>query len=154
MATFTLIAKVLKSQPSAAGDEVYLGGDVMDGQRMVGVFGSIMNTINTVTNIQNLDTSLFTLQLFFTHAAQPHGGSHPAPPSHNKGQAPETMVLEGANEFEGGQNQPQPRLTERAIGSVSAASPAFAHNIGKQFVLERQGQGQGQGLAQLRLTIA
>jgi hypothetical protein len=40
-----------------------------------------------------------------------------------KGEPPESMTLHGAHDFNGGGE----------IGSVSAASPSFAAQIGKQF---------------------
>ena len=135
MATFTLTTRVLKSQTSAAGDEVYQGGDVHDGQRQCGTFGMVMDTITTVTNVLGMDTSVFTLQLFFPAGQHPHGHGGGGG-GHNRGQAPETMVLLGANEFDGAPNQPQPRQTDRAIGSVASASPPFAQHIGKQFTLQ------------------
>ncbi len=135
--TLTLTTKVLKSQASAAGDQVYQGGEVHDGQKQVATFGMIMETINTVTNVQGMDTSLVTLQLFFPVSQHGHGGGGGGGGGgHNRGQAPETIVLMGSNEFDGGPNQPQPRQTDRAIGSVAAASPQFAQHIGKQFTLQ------------------
>jgi hypothetical protein len=130
----TLTTRVLKSQPSAAGDSVYQGGDVHDGQKMVGTFAMIMDTITTVTNVQGMDTSVFTLQLFLPSNQSQHG--HGGGGGGGRNQAPETIVLEGSNEFDGSPNQAQPKQTDRAIGSVAAATPQFASHIGKQFTLQ------------------
>lgn len=150
----TLTTRVLKSQATAAGDETYQGGDVHEGQRQVGTFAMIMDTINTVTDVQNMDTSVWTLQVFFFTNQAPHGGGGGGGGAQVR-QPPETLVLLGSNEFEGAHNQPQPRATERAIGSVAAASPQLAAHIGKQFRLERtRGQGQGHQQQQLELIIS
>jgi hypothetical protein len=150
--TFTLVTRVLKAQQTVAGEQIYWGGELheIQGQghgqghgRLVGTFGAIMDTITNVTNVLGMDTSLFKMQLFFpiTHGHGGHGGQggqggQGGHPQHGRGQAPETVVLEGANEFEGTSNQAQPRRTERAKGSVSAASQQFAQLKDRQFTLE------------------
>lgn len=144
MPTFNLVTRVLKAQPSAAGESVYWGGELheIQGQgqgqgRLVGTFGAVMETITQVTNVLGMDTSLFKMQLFFPAQAHPHGGGQGGgAPGHIRGQAPETVVLQGANEFEGAPNQPQPRQTDRAKGSVSGATQQFAQLIDHQFTLE------------------
>ena len=131
--TLTLNTKILKSQPSAAGDEVYEGGELHDNGRQVGIFTIINDTFNTLTDSQGLDTAMVDMVLFFFASHHQHGGSGGGAPSRPQ-QAPENMTLRGANEFVGPPSSNQPRQTARAIGSVAAASQTLASHIGKQFV--------------------
>ena len=153
--TLNLRIQVQKTQASAVGVEQYDGGEALEttNNRMVATFMSTTQTVNNVTDVHNLNTGMFDLTLFFVTPQQPHGG-------HGGGaqaQAPELIRLQGAVDFEGRQapTTSQAKDIEQVIGSVSAASPAWAQLIGKQFRLERQGQAQGQGQGHniLRLTI-
>jgi hypothetical protein len=137
---FTLQQMTLKAETTVAGVSVYEGGRLEENNKVVGTFMIISETIKDVTDFQNLDTAAVTISLFFldTHAPHGHGGG-----GGGRAQAPENMVLEGANEFVGqppanppGSNGGQPvqaRQTSRAIGSVSAASSALASHIDKQW---------------------
>jgi hypothetical protein len=150
--TLNLRIQVQKTQPSAVGVTQYDGGEAFEttGNKMVATFMSETDTVTGVTDVHNLNTGMFDLTLFFVTAQGQHGG-------HGGGggaQAVEMIRLQGAPDFEGRQapTATQARDIELAIGSVSAASPAWAQLIGKQFRLERQGQGQGHQ-NNLKLTI-
>ena len=141
--TFTMNTKVLKAQTTAAGVETYEGGELHDANRQVGVFTIVNETITSVTDDRNLDTAMVWMQLFMFDQHQAHGGGGQGGGGGGGGkqhaQAPESLVLQGSNEFIGPApnpptNPPQARQTARAIGSVSAATQAFASHIGKQFV--------------------
>jgi hypothetical protein len=139
--TFNLVTKVLKSQTTAAGDEVYQGGEVHEqGRGQVGIFTMVSDTFTTLTDSNGLDTAGTVLKLiFFASHHGTHGGSGggaPTPPQQGR-QGPENMTLVGAPNFEGPPSQPQPRPVARMLGSVSAASPQFHGNIGHQFELDR-----------------
>jgi len=138
---FTLQQMTLKAETTVAGVTTYEGGRLEENNKVVGTFMIISETIKDVTDFQNLDTAAVTISLFFldTHAHHGHGGGGGGA----RAQAPENMVLEGANEFVG-QPPPNPpgvnggtpiqaRQTARAIGSVSAASPQFATHLDKQW---------------------
>ena len=155
--TWNLKGQVRKTQASAVGIEQYNGGEVFEttgGNRMVAVFMATSQTVQSVTDLQQLNTAMFDLELFFlaTHG-QHHGGGGGG--GHGHARAPENIRLQGAVNFEG-QQPPAANGSgkdiEEVIGSVSAASPAWTQLIGKQFRLERQGQAQGQANI-LRLTI-
>jgi hypothetical protein len=142
---FTLQQMTLKAETTVAGVTTYEGGRLEENNRVVGTFVILSETIKDVTDFQNLDTAAVTISLFFldTHGGHGHGGGGGGG-GHGRAQAPENMVLEGANEFVGqpppsppGVNGGQPlqaRQTARAMGSVSAASQQFASQIDKQWV--------------------
>lgn len=143
MATITLNLKsqVRKTQASAVGIEQYNGGEVFEttgGNRMVAVFMATAQTVQTVTDLQQLNTGMFDLELFFVSAqGQHHGGGHGG--GHGgRANAPENIRLQGAVDFEG-QQPPAAngagKDIQEVIGSVSAASPAWQHLIGHQFRL-------------------
>ena len=132
--TLTLNTKVLKAQASAAGEQVYEGGEIHDNGRQVGNFAITNETITSVTDVHGMDTAMVSMTLFFFAGQQQHGHGGGGGGGARPQAAPENMTLEGANEFVGPPNQPQPRQTARAIGSVSAASQTLASHIGKQFV--------------------
>lgn len=156
--TLNLRIQVQKAQNSAVGIEQYDGGEAFEvnGQRMVATFMSTSQTVTGVTDVHNLNTAMFDLTLFFVNAQAQHGG-HGGGGGQAPAQAPEAIRLQGAVDFEGRQapTTSQTKDIEQVIGSVSAATPAWAQLIGKQFRLERQGQGQGKshGLGELKLTI-
>ena len=139
---FMLQQTVLKAETTVAGVTTYEGGRLEENNKLVGTFAIITDTITGVTDFQDLDTGAVTITLFFLDTHHHHsGGGHGG--GHGRAQAPENMVLEGANEFvgqppptppgvSGGQPVP-PRATTRALGSVSAASPQFASHIDKQW---------------------
>jgi hypothetical protein len=137
--TLNLVNKVLKSQNTAAGDEVYQGGEVHEPNRgQIGVFTMISDTFSTVTDTNGLDSASTVLTIIFFAAQHgPHGGGGQGGGGGGQQtrQAPENMTLEGAPNFEGPTSQAQPRAVARMLGSVSAASPAFHQNIGHQFEL-------------------
>jgi hypothetical protein len=149
--TLNLRIQVQKTQPSAVGVTQYDGGEAFEitGNKMVATFMSETDTVTGVTDVHNLNIGMFDLTLFFVSAQGPHGG-------HGGGnaQAVESIRLQGAPDFEGRQapTATQARDLELVIGSVSAATPAWAQLIGKQFRLERQGQAQGHQ-NNLKLTI-
>lgn len=158
--TLNLRTQVQKTQASAVGVTQYDGGEAFEtnNQKLVATFMSETDTVNGVTDVHNMNTGMFDLTLFFIAGQAPHGG-HGGGGGGGQVRAVESIRLQGAPDFEG-QQAPTPtqaRDIELAIGSVSAATPAWAHLIGKQFRLERiagQGKGQGQGqLGELRLTI-
>jgi hypothetical protein len=141
MATLTLNLKsqVRKNQISAAGVEQYNGGEVLEtgGNKLVATFMSLSQTVTNVTDAHNLNTAMFDLQIFFVSAQQQHGGHGGGGGHPGRANAPETIRLQGAPDFEG--RQPPTVKDEKdiqeVIGSVSAASQAWAHLIGKQFRL-------------------
>jgi hypothetical protein len=126
----TLQQKVLKNETTVVGFTQYEGGEIHEGNRCVGAFVVVRETIAGVTDLQNLDTSMETMTLFFFTQQSGGGGGH------TRGQAPENITLQGANEFAGSPNVPptQERQTVNSMGSVSAASHAWAQLIGKPFV--------------------
>src|SRR5262249_34926058 len=126
--TLTLNTKVLKTQASAAGEKGNEGGEIHDTGRKIANSPVLNGTTTTVTDVNGLDTAMVTMTLFFFTGQQPHG--HGGGGGHVRGQPPENMTLQGANEFVGPPSQPQPRQTARAIGSVSAASHTLAMHIG------------------------
>ena len=139
---FTLQQMVLKAETTVAGVTTYEGGRLEENNKLVGTFMIITETITGVTDFQDLDTGAVTITLFFLDTHHHHsGGGHGG--GHGRAQAPENMVLEGANEFVGQPPQTPPavnggvpvppRATARALGSVSAASPQFASHIDKQW---------------------
>jgi hypothetical protein len=79
------------------------GGKVFQGKRHVANYSSVKR-VSCGTHEQN--TAMLWMTLFFL-----------------KGKPPENMTLHGAHDFNSGGE----------IGSVSAASSAFATHIGKQF---------------------
>jgi hypothetical protein len=103
---FTLMLErtVLNNVDDAAGRWQYEGGTVFEDKRQVGFYASTKRVIFGATDAQN--TAMLTLEVFFT----------PQMP-------PRNIVMQGAHDFNSGGE----------IGSVSAASGAFAAHIGKQF---------------------
>ena len=146
MITFNLKSQVRKTQPSAVGVEQYNGGEVFEatgGNKLVAVFMALSQTVTTVTDLQQLNTAMFDLELFFLgqgHTGHGHGGGGGGHPRAN---APENIRLQGAVDFEGqqppGANGSGKDIQE-VIGSVSAASPQWAHLIGHQFRLTNLNQ--------------
>ena len=138
MATLTLNLKnqVRKNQASAVGIEQYNGGEVFEtagANKLVATFMATSQTVTTVTDAHNQNTAMFDLTLFFISAQGQHG--HGGGGGGGKANAPESIRLQGAVDFEG--QRPPTVGTEKDIqevtGSVSAASPAWAHLIGHQF---------------------
>ena len=137
--TFNLKSQVRKTQASAVGIEQYNGGEVFEttgGNRMVAVFMATSQTVQGVTDLQQLNTAMFDLGIFFEAAHGHHGGGGGGQGSRRN--APENLRLQGAVDFEG-QQPPGANGTgkdiQEVIGSVSAASPAWQHLIGRQFRL-------------------
>jgi hypothetical protein len=143
MATLTLNLKsqVRKTQASAVGIEQYNGGEAFEttgGNRLVATFMATSQTVQGVTDLQQLNTGMFDLTLFFLgqgHGGHGHGGGGGG---QGRANAPENIRLQGAVDFEG-QQPPTPNTAgkdiQQVIGSVSAASPAWQHLIGHQFRL-------------------
>src|ERR1043165_3097596 len=77
--TWNLKSQVRQTQPSAVGIEQYNGGEVFgttQGNRMVAVFIATTHTLNKVTDLQQLNTAMFDLAIFFeAHHGPHHGGS-------------------------------------------------------------------------------
>ena len=101
--TYTLVRECLNNAEDAGGLWQIEGGQVLQGKRHVANYSSIKR-VSCGTRQQN--TAQLWLTLFFL-----------------KGAPPENMTLHGAHDFNSGGE----------IGSVSAASTAFAANIGKRF---------------------
>jgi len=97
--TLTLRRVSLTNVPDAAGSWQFEGGTIHRGNTQVGHWGAIRRMINGGTN--TLNTSMFTLALFFTT------------PSQNP---PRNVTMQGAWTFSPG----------GGIGGVSAASPPYA----------------------------
>ena len=101
--TYTLVRECLNNVDDVAGRWQIEGGQVLQGKRKVANYSSVKR-VSCGTEEQN--TAMLWLTLFFL-----------------KGKPPENMTLHGAHDFNSGGE----------IGSVSAASSAFATHIGKQF---------------------
>lgn len=102
--TLILERTVLNNFDDAAGRWQYEGGTVFENKRLVGHYASTKRVVFGATDAQN--TAMLTLEVFFT----------PQLP-------PQNIVMQGAHDFNSGGE----------IGSVSAASTAFATHIGKEF---------------------
>jgi len=100
---YTLVRECLNNVDDIAGRWQIEGGKVMQGEKHVANYSSVKR-VSCGTHEQN--TAMLWLTLFFL-----------------KGKPPENMTLHGAHDFNSGGE----------IGSVSAASSAFATHIGKQF---------------------
>lgn len=152
MLTFNLRNQVRDTQASAVGIEQYNGGEVLEDKtnKLVAVFMATSQTVTRppastdVTNAHNLNTAMFDMSLFFISAQHPHGGGGGG--GGRGAQAPEVIRLQGSVDFEG--RQPPTLKNEKdiqeAIGSVSAASPAWAHLIGHKFTLKNLTDKTGQ----------
>jgi hypothetical protein len=103
--TYELLRECLNNVEDVAGRWQIEGGQVFEGRtrRHVANYSSVKR-VSCGTQEQN--TAMLWLTLFFL-----------------KGKPPENMTLHGAHDFNSGGE----------IGSVSAASSAFATSIGKQF---------------------
>ena len=102
--TLTLSTEALTTVEDAAGNWQFEGGRVLEDQKLVGNFAATKRFVFKGTDAQNV--AILTLTIFFL-------GQQP----------PENITLQGDHDFNVG--------TE--IGSVSAASAAFASYIGKHF---------------------
>src|SRR5215472_11021796 len=94
----------LQNVDDAAGRWQFEGGSVVERDRQVGHYASTKRVIFGATDAQN--TAMLTLEVFAT----------PQMP-------PQNFVVQGAHDFNSGGE----------IGSVSAASGAYAAYIGKEF---------------------
>jgi len=101
--TYTLVRECLNNTEDVAGRWQIEGGQVLQGNKHVANYSSVKR-VSCGTKEQN--TAMLWLTLFFL-----------------KGKPPENMTLHGSHDFN----------TGGEIGSVSAASTAFATHIGKQF---------------------
>jgi hypothetical protein len=101
--TYTLDRECLNNVEDVAGRWQVEGGKVMQNEKHVANYSSVKR-VSCGTHEQN--TAMLWLTLFFL-----------------QGKPPENMTLHGAHDFN----------TGGEIGSVSAASAAFASHIGKQF---------------------
>ena len=104
--SLTLNRLNLQSVNDAGGAWQIEGGRVFVGNNQIANYASTKRIVNQGTTAQN--TAMLTLTLFFIGLA---------------GQPPENITLQGSHDFSSG-NQ---------IGSVSAASTAYASYIGNQF---------------------
>ncbi len=100
---YTLVRECLNNVEDAGGRWQIEGGKVMQRDKHVANYSSVKR-VSCGTQEQN--TAMLWLTLFFL-----------------KGKPPENMTLHGSHDFNSGGE----------IGSVSAASSAFATHIGKQF---------------------
>jgi hypothetical protein len=100
---YTLVRECLNNVNDVAGLWQIEGGKVLQGQKHVAHYSNVKR-VSCGTHAQN--TAMVWLTLFFL-----------------KGKPPENMTLHGSHDFNSGGE----------IGSVSAASSAFASHIGKQF---------------------
>jgi hypothetical protein len=101
--TYTLIRECLNNVDDIAGRWQIAGGKVLQRRRHVANYSSVKR-VSCGTHDQN--TAMLWITLFFL-----------------KGKPPENMTLHGSHDFNSGSQ----------IGSVSAASSAFASRIGKKF---------------------
>jgi hypothetical protein len=107
---FDLKQLALTPVPDAAGQWWFEGGQVLSPPGAhVANYACVRRVIPPGTNQNGQHTSMVTTTLFFL----------PAVP----GNPPENITLQGANDFPSGNE----------IGSVSAASPAWAAHIGKPY---------------------
>jgi hypothetical protein len=97
---FTLVRNCLNNVEDVAGRWQVEGGKVFRGKQHIADYSSVKR-VSCGTHEQN--TAMLWLTLFFL-----------------RGRPPENMTLHGAYDFNSGNE----------IGSVSAASPAFAPHIG------------------------
>lgn len=104
--TYTLIRECLNNVDDVAGRWQIEGGKVLQRKRHVANYSSVKR-VSCGTREQN--TAMLWLTLFFLKG--------------KPGKPPENMTLHGSHDFNSGGE----------IGSVSAASSAFATRIGKQF---------------------
>jgi hypothetical protein len=102
--TLTLVRECLNNVNDIAGLWQIEGGKLMENNQHVGNYSSVKR-VSCGTQEQN--TAMLWVTLFFLKEGNP----------------PENMTLHGAHDFSSGGE----------IGSVSAASTAFAAHIGKQF---------------------
>lgn len=102
--TLTLKREALTNVDDAAGTWQFEGGEVFEQERLVAHYASAKRVIFQGTDAQN--TAMLTVTIFFL-------GEQP----------PENITLQGDHDFNSGNE----------IGSVSAASTAFAIHIGQQF---------------------
>src|SRR4051794_41973332 len=78
--TLNLKSQVRKTQASAVGIEQYNGGEAFEttgGNRLVATFMATSQTVQGVTDLQQLNTGMFDLTLFFLgqgHGGHGHGG--------------------------------------------------------------------------------
>ena len=101
--TYMLVRECLNNGEDVAGRWQIEGGKVMQRKQHIADYSSVKR-VSCGTHGQN--TAQLWLTLFFL-----------------KGKPPENITLHGAHDFNSGGE----------IGSVSAASSAFASHIGKQF---------------------
>jgi hypothetical protein len=101
--TYTLVRECLNNVTDAAGLWQVEGGKVLEKETQVANYSSVKR-VSCGTEQQN--TAMLWITLFFV-----------------KAKPPENITLHGAHDFNSGGE----------IGSVSAASSAFASHIGKQF---------------------
>ena len=102
--TYTLVRECLNNVDDVAGRWQIEGGKVLDRREQHVANYSSVKRVSCGTHEQN--TAMLWVALFFL-----------------KGKPPENITLHGAHDFNSGGE----------IGSVSAASAAFASHIGKQF---------------------
>jgi hypothetical protein len=103
--TYTLVRECLNNVEDVAMRWQIEGGTVLQRNKPVGTYSSVKRvSCGTV----KFNTAQLWLTLFFTN---------------KQGTPPENMTLHGSHDFNSGGE----------IGSVSAASSAFAARIGKQF---------------------
>jgi hypothetical protein len=101
--TYNLVRECLNNVSDVAGIWQIEAGNVLEKDKLVATYSSVKRT-SCGTTLEN--TAMLWITIFFL-----------------KAKPPENMTLHGSHDFNSGGE----------IGSVSAASSAFATHIGKQF---------------------
>lgn len=102
--TLHLKREALTNVDDPAGRWQFEGGEVLEKEKHIANYASIKRVVFKGTDAQN--TAMLTMTVFFL-------GKNP----------PENITVQGDHDFNSGQE----------VGSVSAASSAFAAHIGKKF---------------------
>ena len=102
--TYELKREVLNSVHDAGGTWQFEGGEALENRKVIGHYAGERRVVFKGTEAQN--TAMLRMTLFFLDQ-----------------EPPENITLEGYHDFNSGSE----------MGSVSAASGAFAAHIGKQF---------------------
>jgi len=105
--TYQLKRLALNNVDDAAGRWQFEGGEVLENGKQVANYASVKRVTYKGTDQNGQNTASVTTTLFFLGATNP----------------PQNVTLEGSHDFSSGNE----------TGSVSAASPAFAAHIGKQY---------------------
>jgi hypothetical protein len=113
--TYQLKRLSLTNVNDAAGRWQFEGGQVYENGKHVGNYAVIRRVVFKGTDLDGQNTAMVTMTIFFL-------GGNGTPGTH-KG-APQNLTVEGSHDFSSGDE----------IGSVSAASPAFAPYRDEKYV--------------------